>query len=562
MKWLSSLLHGKRSRTAKKEKTKDRAKDFTDRRLDISEREAAVKSLALTKSLRENLNIIREITGNPGDLSVREFKSGREQAETALLHLEGFTDNVMVESILRLLGLGSFKAPVGKGAGPNLLQEFRRRLLSSAETKEVATIDELWNAMTNGYSVLLFEGSAVGLACDTGGYKFRDIQEPTAEMSIRGPRDGFIESFYTNIALIRRRIKTPSLWLEEFTLGSLSRTKAGIMYIKGLASEELVQEVRQRVSRIKTDAILGSCYIEHFIEDNPFSIFPLLFPTERPDRVAGCLLEGRVAIVTENTPFVLVAPMDFPMLLQAPDDYYETMYIGTFLRILRYLAFGASILLPGIYVGILTFHDELLPAQLLLRIIAAKEGVPLPVAAEAFLMEMVFELLREAGIRLPRVIGPTISIVGALVLGEAAIRAGLVSPPVVIIVALTAIASFTVPNFSFGIAARLLRFIFILLGGVFGLFGIQFGALLVLIHTSSLRSFGYPYLAPLSPLIFRDFKDLFLRIWQWRMHTRPLLLGAREPVRQPLGQRPRPGLEEEEKEKSSQGRKNDYRKNP
>ena len=557
MKWLNALL-GKKNRTVKKELAEENGEDFTDSSLDISEREAAAKSLSLTKSLRENLKMIREITGAPGDLAIREFKTGREQVEIALLHLEGFIDNKLFENILRMLGLGSFQAPVGKGAGPNLLQEFRGRLLQSAEIKEVKTVDDLWNALTNGYSVILCHGSATGLACDTGDFRYRNVEEPSAETSIRGPRDGFIESFYTNIALIRKRIKTPNLWLEELTLGSLSRTKVGILYIKGLASEELVQEVRQRVSRIKTDAILESGYIEDFIEDNPFSVFPLTFQTERPDRVAGCLLEGRVAIVTENTPFVLVVPMDFPMLLQAPDDYYETMHIGTFLRVVRYLAFGASILLPGIYVAVITFHNELLQAQLLLRIAAAKEGVPFPVVAEVFLMELLFELLREAGVRLPRAIGPAISIVGALVLGDAAIRAGLVSPPVVIVVSLTAIASFTVPNFSFGIAGRLLRFIFILLGGAFGLFGVQFGALLVLIYTSSIRSFGYPYLAPMSPLILQSFKDLHLRIWRWRMDTRPLLLGGREPLRQARGQQPRPSIEEEEKEKAGKGRKNDH----
>jgi spore germination protein KA len=357
---------------------------------------------------------------------------------------------------------------------------------------------------------------------------------------------------------LRKRIKTPNLWLEEYILGSLSRTKVGIIYIKGLASEELVQEVRQRVSRIKIDAIIGSGYIEDFIEDNPFSIFPLLFQTERPDRVAGCLLEGRVAIITENTSFVLVAPMDFTMLLQAPDDYYEKMYIGSFLRILRYFAFGISVFLPGVYVAVIVFHNELLQAQLLLRIAAAKEGVPFPVVAEVFLMEILFELLREAGIRLPRAIGPAISIVGALVLGDAAIRAGLVSPPVVIIVSLTAIASFTVPNFAFGIAARLLRFIFIFLGGAFGLFGIQFGGLLILSYMSSVRSFGYPFLAPVAPLIIQSFKDLAFRAWRWRMISRPLLLGVREPVRQPGDQQPRPDIDAEEKEKTGKGRKNDH----
>lgn len=526
--------------------------------LKVSQREGIIKKLVLKPSLEENIKLLKAVAGPSPDVVFRRLTVGEGRVKVAVFHIENLSDSLLVEKLIRMLGLGTRLSRMGPVTEQELFSQLKEQWLQSSEVYETDTIDEVWNALVEGNSVVIFHGIARALACSTQGYDKRAVDEPQSETVIRGPRDGFIESISTNISLVRRRLKTPNLWIENFTLGRLSRTRIVMLYIKGLASEELVQEVRQRVSRIKIDAVLESGYVEEFIEDNPFSIFPLVFRTERPDRVAACLLEGKVAVMTDGTPFVLVVPMDFPMLLQAPDDYYEKVPVGSFLRLLRLVAFIGSIILPGTYVAVVRFHPELIPTNLLLRITGAKEGVPFPIVFEVFMMELLFELLREAGIRLPRVIGPAVSIVGALVLGEAAIRAGLVSPPVVIIVALTAIASFTVPTFSFGIAARLVRFIFILLGGALGLFGIQFGLLFMIILLASLRSFGYPFLAPLAPLIVSDLKDIFSRMFRWSFIRRPKLTGAREPVRQPQGQMPGPGREKEEKEKNLQGAKDKW----
>ncbi|MBC7343504.1 MAG: spore germination protein [Clostridia bacterium] len=527
-------------------------------RLKVSQREGIIKRLVLKPSLEENIKLLKAVAGPSPDVVFRRLTVGEGRVKVAVFHIENLSDSLLVEKLIRMLGLGTRLSRMGPVTEQELFSQLKEQWLQSSEVCETDTIDEVWNALVEGNSVVVFHGIARALACSTQGYDKRAVDEPQSETVIRGPRDGFIESISTNISLVRRRLKTPNLWIENFTLGRLSRTRVVMLYIKGLASEELVQEVRQRVNRIKIDAVLESGYVEEFIEDNPFSIFPLVFRTERPDRVAACLLEGKVAVMTDGTPFVLVVPMDFPMLLQAPDDYYEKVPVGSFLRLLRLVAFIGSIILPGTYVAVVRFHPELIPTNLLLRITGAKEGVPFPIVFEVFMMELLFELLREAGIRLPRVIGPAVSIVGALVLGEAAIRAGLVSPPVVIIVALTAIASFTVPTFSFGIAARLVRFIFILLGGALGLFGIQFGLLFMIILLASLRSFGYPFLAPLAPLIVSDLKDIFSRMFRWSFIRRPKLTGAREPVRQPQGQMPGPGREKEEKEKNLQGAKDKW----
>ena len=227
--------------------------------------------------------------------------------------------------------------------------------------------------------------------------------------------------------------------------------------------------------------------------------------------------------------------------MQAPDDYYEPLPIGSLIRLLRYVSLLISLLLPGFYVAVINFHQELLPTTLLLRITASREGVPFPVIAEVLLLDALFEILREAGVRLPAAIGPAISIVGALILGDAAIRAGMVSPAVVIVIALTAIAGFTAPAFSLGISFRILRFTYTIMGAVFGLFGVQFIILLTVMHLCSLRSFGYPYLNPLAPLIWQDMKDNLVRTWWWGMRERPKLLGQREPQRIPPGQAPYEG---------------------
>jgi len=415
----------------------------------------------------------------------------------------------------------------------NVPKDFiEEKIISSPEVAEVKELDIFFDKVLLGDTAFLFHGIDTALIVETKGWKTRSITESDAEVSIRGIRENFIESINDNLSLIRRRIRVPQLWVEEFQIGSLTRTPVALTYIKGLAGEGLLKEIRTRLEKIDTDSIIESGDIEDFIEDTPFTFVPLMLRTERVDRVATALLEGQVAIITDGTPFVIIAPTTFFNMLQASDDHWEKKPIGSFLRLLRFGAILLSTFLPSLYVAVINFHHELIPTDLFVSIASAREEVPFPIVIELLLLELVFEVLREAGIRLPASIGPAISIVGALVLGDAAIRAGLVSPPVVIIVALTAIASFAVPNFALGIAGRLLRFLFIALGSIFGFFGIQFGLFLLIIHLCSLRSFGIPYLAPAAPLIWQNMKDHLIVIWKWGLTTRPRLTGFREPVRQ------------------------------
>lgn len=289
--------------------------------------------------------------------------------------------------------------------------------------------------------------------------------------------------------------------------------------------------MRSRLDRVDIDSIQESGQLEELIEDAPLSPFPTMARTERPDRVAGALLEGRVAVLIDGTPFVLIAPATLMMLLSTPEDYFERFYAGTLVRIVRVTAVLISLLLPSLYVAVTTFHQEMLPTPLILSIAAQREGVAFPAFLEALIMEAMFELIREAGIRLPRVIGPAISIVGVLVLGDAAIRAGLVSPIMVIVVAATGIASLATPAFSFAIGMRVLRFVFLGLSAFMGFFGLATGMFALFGHLAALESFGLPYMAPIAPVVDAALKDAIVRAPWWTMKERPSLLTWHDRVR-------------------------------
>ncbi|MEW5921636.1 MAG: spore germination protein [Bacillota bacterium] len=517
-----------------KKKDHDLAVDYRD----ISEREADFQKTPLVVNLEDNLRTITDLTGGSYDLNIKRCLAGPKEVNVAVVFFDGMVNKESIDDLLRIVNLETFKTVIEGVHKKEIYDTVKKRLITT-KLREADDMENLYEGISLGDTALLFDGTAKGILCETRGWDYRAIMEPEAETTIRGPREGFIENLRVNTSLIRRRIRSPNLWIESINIGSLTKTEVAYAYIKGLAGEELLEEVRSRLEHIDIDGVLESGLIEEFIRDAPYSLFPTTFRTERPDIVSAALLEGRVAILTNGTPFVVIVPGDFLMFLQAPDDYNELFPIGSLIRTLRIFSFLLSIFLPGLYVAILNYHPELLPTTLILTIQATREGVPFPVVAEILIMELAFEILREAGLRLPRAIGPAISIVGALILGEAAIRAGIVSPGVVIIVAFTAIASFSTPTFSMAISARMIRFLIVILGGTFGLLGIQLGFLIMIIHLVSLRSFGYPYMAPYGPFIWSDMKDNIIRNLWWKLVKRPRLLGFREPQRQPSGQGPR-----------------------
>lgn len=506
----------------------------------------------LTINLQANLKTMREVLGESVDIIFRRFQLfGQPHFPAALVFVEDMIDKKTInETVLPAL-MQELSEDELKGLKPGraLLDHIEQRRLTVHETKLVRNAGEAIHAVLAGDTVLLVEGADRALVFGSKGWKARQPEEPASEVLIRGPREGFVETLQINMSLIRRRIRNRDLVMERITLGKRTRTDVVIAYLKELTDPRLVEEVRRRLKRIQTDAILESGFVEEFIEDAPFSLFPTVFSSERPDVVSAKMLEGRVAILVDSTPFALVVPMLFLEAFHSPSDYYTRPWTGNLIRTIRYVAFLTSLLAPAVYVALVTFHQELIPTPLLLTTAAAVEGTPFPAVFEAILMGGVFEILREAGIRLPRAIGQALSIVGALVIGDAAVSAGLIGAPVVIMVAFTAISSFVVPVLVS--PAAILRLVFTILAGAMGAFGIIVGLLWLLVHLCSLRSFGAPYLSPFAPLSKGDLKDAMLRAPFWAMFLRPRAVGWHDPQRQEFMLGPRPGAGKQENEQRS-----------
>lgn len=494
-----------------------------------------LKPTPLSPHLAENLNALREPLRGCSDVVFREFAiAGGLPA--ALVFLDGLAESRALEDeVLKPLMQAAPEAVLGNARRPAAagLRELLWRAVPLPEVGEVTRLDQAVAAVLDGDSLLLVEGMPGAFKLSARGWEERAVEEPDTEAVIRGPKEGFTENLRTNMAMLRRKLKTHRLKLERLQVGRLSRTAVALAYVEGLVRPELAAELRSRIERIDIDGVLESGYVEEFIEDHPFSPFPQVQNTQRPDVVAANLLEGRVAILVDGTPVVLLAPATFWQFLQINEDYYERFGIAVALRLLRYLLVLVSLLGPSLYIAVTTFHQELLPSPLLLSIAAAREGVPFPAFVEALIMEVTFEALREAGLRLPRPVGQAVSIVGALVIGQAAVQAGIVSAPMVIVVAITGIASFTSPHYNAGIAIRLLRFPIMALAASLGLFGIINGLALIIVHLCRLHSFGTPYLAPVAPAVYGDLKDVAIRAPWWAMLRRPGVPGT--PDRQRVG---------------------------
>jgi len=511
---------------------------------DISRMQAEVERTTISAKLHVNEQRIRDIYGNSADLILRTVDIGVNPGVKALVvGIDGLIDKTLLsEGVVEKL---TWRDEVTRISGQRLFETAKQRLITIGDVIEIKGMSQLADHVNCGDCAVLIEGNTHALACSIRGWAERNVEEPTSESVIRGPKEGFTETLRTNTALIRRRIKTPWLRVEQLKVGALSKTDVAVLYIKGVVNDKVVEEVRRRLERIDTDSIIGSGYIEELIEDAPYSPFPTILRTERPDKFAGNLFEGRVGLIIDGTPFALIVPATFTMFLTASEDYYSRYFIGSAIRFIRFLSFFISLTLPSLYVSATTFHQEMLPTPLILSIAAQREGVPFPAFVEALIMEVAFEILREASIRLPKIIGPAISILGVLIIGEAAVEAGIVSPIMVIIVAGTGIASFATPVFSLAIGIRMIRFPMMVLAGVLGVYGVFMGMSALLLHLAALRSFGTPFLEPLAPVIFSDIKDVLVRAPWWATRTRPRLVGKNDPVRQNRGLIPRPSAEDE-----------------
>lgn len=487
---------------------------------------------SIASSLVENIRQLKQIMGDSSDIIFREFSFGQEHCMHAvLLFIDGLVDSSVInESIVEPLMYRARYVDSHEEMQSGGIAEVKTAMVAVGDVKEVTTLAKILEGVLSGDTVLLLDKNTSALVISTKGWDRRGVAEPSAESVIRGPREAFTENLRTNTALLRRKIKNPTLRMEMHTIGKKTRTPVCVSYIEGVANPELIDRINSRLSQIDTDAILESGYIEQYIEDAPFSLFATNGYSEKPDVVAAKMLEGRAAIIVDGTPFVLTAPFLLIEAFQSAEDYYMRPFFMSMLRLIRYVAFFITVMAPALYVAITTFHQELIPTQLLFTMAAAREGVPFPAIVEALIMLVAFEILREAGVRLPRPVGQAISIVGALIMGDAAVSAGLIGAPMVIVIAITTVSIFAVPTQAD--AAAILRIIYLLLSSVLGGFGLALGLLGTLVYLSSLKSYGFPYLSPIVPLEEDDLKDALVRFPLWMMHKRPQGMADKDPVRQ------------------------------
>ncbi|SHH32742.1 spore germination protein [Tepidibacter thalassicus] len=486
------------------------------------------------EELNKKLDIIKKEFKDCDDLIIREFEVGIDKGhKMALVYIDGLIDKVLISDFaLENLIIDSRLAQPNE-IKSNIKELIKNKTLAITEIKEIEDINEAIKNILVGETILFIDGVKECLMLSSRGWPTRSVAEPQTEVVIRGPRDGFTETLKMNTSLVRRRIRDTNFKIKNLSLGKRSKTDVALLYIENIVNQEVLEEVKKRIDTIDIDSILETGNIEQLIEDNSFSLFPQMQYTERPDVVAASLYEGRVAILVDNTPLALVIPVTLNTFLQSPEDYYERWIITSLIRLLRLVATVFSLFLPSLYIAITSFHPDMLPTDLALYLAATRQGVPFPAFTEAFIMEGTLEFLREAGVRLPRPIGATIGIVGGLVIGQAAVQAGIVSPLMVIIVAITAISSFATPSYNMAIGFRMLRFVFMFSASIFGLYGIILAFLVVLINLANLRSFGVPYLSPLSSIgeNYRDLKDTLIKLPIFSMKFRPKVYTNKDSVR-------------------------------
>ena len=450
------------------------------------------KKTSISADLRKNEDYIRQACKNCDDIKIRPMRLGeREKADCLMIYVEVTVSNMMLDdSALGKMINHFWEIP------PEQIQTFiQDNSLGIADVKRLYTLEDALAGMLTGDAVFFMDGYPAALKISSKGYPGIGVTE-AEEKVLRGSREGFCDSVKTNSALVRKRLRDTCLKVEEICVGVRTNTAVQILYVDDLVQEELLQEVKARLGRFEIDGIVDSGMVEQLTEDNWISPFPQYQTTERPDRVVQELLNGKVALLCDNSPAALILPGAFSSFLESSEDWYNRFEMISFLRVLRYLAVLIATILPGLYLAVIRFHTQILPSNLILSFAEARSGVPFSSVAELFFLEVSFELLREAGVRIPGPLGNAIGIVGGLIVGQAAVEANLVSPIVVIIVALTAMGSLTIPNEEFASAFRLLKYFFLFLGGYLGIFGLILGGYLMLSHLAGLMSFGSPYLIP------------------------------------------------------------------
>lgn len=490
---------------------------------------------AIDADIKKSLNRMKKIYSIPinSDIILREFDINYrgKRVPAFIIFFDGMTNGDIINNyILKPLMVASV---MELRDNSECLEDYiARQLLPHCQVKIVKGYSKIVDSINFGGCGVFADGLNIGFSTDVKGWDHRGIEKPNNEIVIRGPQEAFNELLRTNTAQIRKRLKDEDLIAEDISVGKISKTPCSILYIKDITNEKLVAEVRRRLRNVKVDYMLDSGFLEQLIEDSTVFPSPQMISTERPDYVCELLTNGRVAILVSGSPNVLVVPATVFELMHSSEDSYSRFPYVNFVRGVRLIALFFALLLPALYLAITSFHHEMIPTDLLMAIEASREKVPFPTLIEILLMEISFELIREAGIRVPGPIGPTLGIIGALILGQAAVAANIVSPILIIIVAVTGIGSFAIPSYSLGYTIRIMRFIFIFLSVMAGFLGLTVGLFILGVWSTSLKSFGVPYTAPFGPKTSDNIRNTIFRAPEWKDEYRPDYLNTKRAKKQ------------------------------
>lgn len=476
------------------------------------------------KTLKEEFSF-----GKSGDIKMREFtiRINEKDHDAIIFFIDGLVNKQFVNDfILKPLMLKSREINISS------FRAIGDILLSQSEYKETNVIGELTYDLNFGSAIMLIDGAKTAFALDVKGWQHRGVESPKTERIIRGPNDAFSEQLRENTALIRHLVRNKSLMCKEYQIGTISQTPVSVMYIENIANPSLVEETIRRIEGVQVDYIFAAAELEQLIEDKSVTTLPQFISTERPDRASRALLDGRIVVIVDGSPFVLILPTTIYELNESAEDSYLRFPYVNMIRTIRWIAFVLSLLLPGLYVAVVSFHAELLPTGILMSIISSREPVPFPALIEIIIMEISLEIIREASIRVPEASGSTLSIVGALILGQAAVSAGIVSPILIIIVSITAIGSFATPNYYLGLSARILRFAYIFLGSIAGFLGIISGLFINILLWTNTKSMGMPMGVPFAPITKKGIPASLFVPPIWKQEERDDYVNSRRKSRQ------------------------------
>ncbi len=484
----------------------------------------------MKEQIKENISLnisdtkayLKDILKNNTDIIFRDFKIGDKSA--LIVYIDGLCDrNLLNDFVLE---------PILDSNNELDLTKSLDEIITVTDMRSIDSLKDAIVAILSGETAVFIDKNKECYIIATRTCPNRGISEPSGEAVIRGSRDGFSEILRFNTALIRRRIRDSRLKIESLQVGERSKTDVAILYIDDIVNEDILRNVKERLDSIDIDAILDSGYIEQLIEGDKWNIFPQVQATERPEVVSSAIYEGKVCVIVDNSPFVLITPATFSNLFQTPDDYNLRWIYSSLSRIIRFFAIIISLVLPAFYVAVTSFHTSILPTKLAYAIAHSRQGIAFPPIFEAIIMEVFLAFLLEAIVRLPKAIGSTIGIVGGLIIGQAAVSAGLVSPVMIVIVALTIISGFMSPNYEIMLSIRMFRFLYIILSGIIGFYGIILCTFVFLTYLLKIDSFGVPYLSPIVNMRKRDFKDIFVKYPLYMFRDRPKYMDTQDKKRQ------------------------------